>query len=291
MKLSRNIPIIILVLITLLIGFVLLKNRKKHQKQIESNVIKPIKNKKKEITNNIVEEFTSLNMFNPLIEGVDEGNDSCSVANHYRTDDLIYLKNVSGILTSSEAKKILGEALHNKTHVYKKKTIDGMVKDKPTIKINSWNEIKEETLNNIPELYINKKTSLGKSKVKCLIGKFIIVKDNNKYSVIFKKDNGWLGEKQKFDTFNAAMDEAMREGGMVKKNFKKGNDVLPLSGEDLKEFLSDEQREQINKLNEPIEKMYSCVKTITSSSDLNNIENCEMDNKTLNEYKKLFIRN
>ena len=258
MKISKNISIIIL-LITSLITFV---------------IFKKIKNKKQ------IEEVKTE-------EGFDN-NDSCYTRGSYDPTDLLKLKNLSEVITKEDVYKILGSNVNNTTH----KRIGG-----------TWNELMEKKLEDVSpwKIRVKSNTSLGKNNVGCLLGKFIIIKrNNNTYSVFFKKNQGYINSQDNFKTFQLAVNATQKKDGNIRKKIGKLKDskgrnieVLPISSEDIKEFLNENQIEKANNLNKNIsENKYSCVFSLTSDDFINkryDKNECKKDGEVLKKIDRILL--
>ncbi len=212
MKLSRNIPIIVLVLITLLIGFVITR-KLKNKTQLETQQLKIEESDVASETDSDTE-----------IEGftVTEGFDATS------------------IITESMAKKILGIKINDTLHKQ-----DGI-----PMKPGSWDQVKKMVLsasfidktsnytNDLKNVVTEANKTEGNMKIKGnwealtryktvneLLGKFIIVKARNnpsKYKIVYKKKQGWITtSKLLYDSYEDALKAAMDKNGEVIKGIGK----------------------------------------------------------------------
>ena len=262
MKITKNILIIIsLLLITSVITFVIFK-KIKNKKEVE------------------IEEVNTKEGFN--------NDDSCYTRGSYDPTDLLKLKNLSEVITKDDINIILGNNINNTTH----KTIGG-----------TWEELIEKKLEDISSWKINVKDnpSLGKNTVGCLLGKFIILKQkNDTYSVFFKNVQGFVNNVDNFKTFDTAINATLKKDGDIRNKIGKLNDskgrnieVLPISSEDIKEFLKKDDIEKIDKLNKNVsENKYSCVFSLTSDDFINkryNKKECNKDGEILKKLDRILL--
>ena len=171
----------------------------------------------------------------------------------------------SNIITETMAQKILGSKINNILH-RKSGLADSWDKVNPLKNImlnefigkltnspNYTTDLKEvaEEVNKNEGYDMNPEVSplINGMTVKSLLGKFIIVKlEENKYIIVFKKNQGWINDTIKdiketpYQSYDAALASVMNEDGTAKKNssvvqkigkLKEGEKIGQITAEDL----------------------------------------------------------
>jgi hypothetical protein len=280
MKLSRNIPIIVLVLITLLIGFVIIR-KLKNKKQLETQQLK-------------IEEPEAESDTETEAEPDPEAESDTETEGFTGAEGF----DATSIITESMAEKILFKNINNQRHTGDVSGVFMVSGKNPK----SWEDVKKLRIRQFKEIYdeldevikeANKAEGYLKIKgnweeltryktVNDLLGKFIIVKSRkepSKYKIVYKKNQGWINSsKTLYPTYDAALKAAMDKNGEVIKGIGKlaaDQEVRHLTEEELD--IVDGFRVACNisasdffKLKDPEEYYKTCVKVPFNANELNN---------------------